>query len=83
MQDFDKLDSILKDYKHFMSQCPGIDKTLPAHVHLSGFVEEGLQIHVHVSLNPILGRLVRHGSIPDKVLGCHADASLNACLIGA
>ena len=83
MQDFDKLDSILKDYKQFMSQSPGIDKTLPAHVHLSGFVEEGLQIHVHVSLNPILGRLGRQGSIADKVPESHADASLSACLLGA
>ena len=48
MQDFDKLDGILKDYKHFMSESPYIDKTLPSHVHLAGFAADGLQIHVHV-----------------------------------
>ncbi len=78
MQDFDKLEGILRDYKHFMSQCPNIDKTLPAHVHLSGFVEEGLQIHVHVSPDPIQWRQSRHVPISEKLLGCHACVSFNA-----
>ena len=47
-QDFDKLDGILKDYKRFMSECPLIDRTLPTHVNLDGFSNDGLKIHVHV-----------------------------------
>lgn len=52
MQDFDKLDGILKEYKRFMSESPYIDKTLPSHVHLAGFATDGLQVHVHVSPSP-------------------------------
>ena len=50
-QDFDKLDGILKDYKAFMSECPLIDRTLPTHVNLDGFSNDGLKIHVHVRLS--------------------------------
>ena len=50
-QDFDKLDGILKDYKRFMSECPLIDRTLPTHVNLDGFSNDGLKIHVHVRLS--------------------------------
>ena len=57
MQDFDKLDGILRDYKHFMSENPDIDRTLPTHVHMSGFADDGLQVHVHVSLPPHLPSL--------------------------
>ena len=49
-QDFDKLDGILKDYKRFMSECSLIDRTLPTHVNLDGFSNDGLKIHVHVCL---------------------------------
>ena len=49
-QDFDKLDGILKDYKRFMSECPLIDRTLPTHVNLDGFSNDGLKIHVHVHI---------------------------------
>ena len=54
LQDFDKLEAILKDYKRFMSESPHIDKSLPTHVHLGGFASDGLHINVHVCSSPCL-----------------------------
>lgn len=48
LQDFDKLESILKEYKQFLQDSDSIDMSLPLHAHLAGFDEEGLKIAVHV-----------------------------------
>ena len=48
MQDFDKLESILADYKAFCKGSDSIDHNLPLHVNLAGFDDEGLKIAVHV-----------------------------------
>lgn len=48
MQDFDKLEGILKEYKNFLKESDSIDMNLPLHAHLAGFDEEGLKIAVHV-----------------------------------
>ncbi len=49
MQDFDKLEGILKEYREFLEDSDSIDMTLPLHANLAGFEEEGLKIAVHVS----------------------------------
>ena len=48
LQDFDKLEGILKEYKNFLKESDSIDMNLPLHAHLAGFDEEGLKIAVHV-----------------------------------
>ena len=58
MQDFDKLESILKDYKRFMSESPHIDNSLPTHVHLAGFASDGLHINVHVCSSSVLQQVI-------------------------
>lgn len=47
-QDFDVVESILQEYKAFLKAHPLVDKTLPMHVYMSAYEEDGLRVSVSV-----------------------------------
>lgn len=48
LQDFEVVESILEEYKAYLKSHPLVDKTLPVHVCLSAYEEDGLKIAVSV-----------------------------------